>query len=482
VLKADKGDAARFGPHASDAELVARVRSGAVDAFEALYRRHVASAQNVARSLVPADAAEDAVAEAFTRVLRTISAGGGPETAFRAYLLTTVRNLAHDRVRSERRVIVTDDIADDTRRVETAEDADPVALRADAEADARLVAMAFATLPSRWRAVLWELEVEGKTPASLAPQLSMSANSVAALAMRAREGLRQAYLQAHIATGIPPSCEAHAGRLAKHARGRLGRRHGRTVNDHLECCARCRGLYADLRELNEQLGALLPPVAAGAAGALSAAAGHAVPAGHAAAGALHSASAWAKARYLLRLHPVVSAGAGAGVVAAGGMVFAVAVMPVRVPPVPHQHASVFPGMATQATYPRGKPAACSHGVCPSRAHREGTAQNAATKAPAVTPAPTATTTPTATSGGNGQGQNGNSQGQNGNNQGQNGNSQGQNGNNQGQNGQGQNGNGLPARYAATVTGCWDACSGMAGRRGRGGMGVSGDSARRVLAD
>ena len=56
-------------------------------------------------------------------------------------------------------------------------------------------ARAFASLPERWQLVLWHTEVEGQKPADVAPLLGMSANSVSALAYRAREGLRQAFLR-----------------------------------------------------------------------------------------------------------------------------------------------------------------------------------------------------------------------------------------------------------------------------------------------
>ena len=45
--------------------------------------------------------------------------------------------------------------------------------------------------------VLWHTEVEQQKPADIAPLLGMSANSVSALAYRAREGLRQAFLSQH---------------------------------------------------------------------------------------------------------------------------------------------------------------------------------------------------------------------------------------------------------------------------------------------
>ena len=55
-----------------------------------------------------------------------------------------------------------------------------------------MIARAFASLPERWQAVLWHTEIEGARPADVAPLLGLTANSVAALAYRAREGLRQA--------------------------------------------------------------------------------------------------------------------------------------------------------------------------------------------------------------------------------------------------------------------------------------------------
>ena len=51
--------------------------------------------------------------------------------------------------------------------------------------------------------MLWHTEVEGQKPADIAPLLGMSANSVSALAYRAREGLRQAFLTQHVGELAP---------------------------------------------------------------------------------------------------------------------------------------------------------------------------------------------------------------------------------------------------------------------------------------
>src|SRR5947208_7673851 len=87
-----------------DAELISAVRGGDVDAYGELFARHVDSARRLARQLAgPADA-DDLVSDAFTKVLLVLQRGGGPDLAFRAYLLTAVRRLHVDRLRSGSRL------------------------------------------------------------------------------------------------------------------------------------------------------------------------------------------------------------------------------------------------------------------------------------------------------------------------------------------------------------------------------------------
>jgi hypothetical protein len=68
----------------------------------------------------------------------------------------------------------------------------PFADPAAADLERTMIARAFASLPQRWQAVLWHTEIEGARPAEVATLLGLTANGVAALACRAREGLRQA--------------------------------------------------------------------------------------------------------------------------------------------------------------------------------------------------------------------------------------------------------------------------------------------------
>ena len=262
--------------------------------YEELYIEHAPVARRVALSMVQRDAADDIVAEAFTRVLGAIRAGGGPGLAFRAYLLAAVRNTANDWLRASRRTTVIGDLDQDLEDRVPEENMGLAQLsrgpeaEAEARAEARLVAAAFGRLPTRWRAVLWQLEVEGKAPAAIAPMFGLSANGVSALAVRAREGLRQAYLQQHIGRNIPASCQSYAAVLGADARGQLSRRRRSVVHEHLQHCTGCHALASELTELNSRLGAILTPAAlAGASAALASGAG----AGPAKAGAAKAGAA-----------------------------------------------------------------------------------------------------------------------------------------------------------------------------------------------
>jgi RNA polymerase sigma factor (sigma-70 family) len=179
--------------------LIKASRNGDAAAYDSLYRRHVAAAHGLARQLVRNRAeADDVVAETFAKILGLLHRGGGPDDAFRPYLLTAVRRAAYDRHRAERRQLVTDEMEAFDRGV-------PFADPAVADLERTMIARAFASLPERWQAVLWHTEIEGARPADVAPLLGLTANSVAALAYRAREGLRQAYLR------LPPGGRRRPG-------------------------------------------------------------------------------------------------------------------------------------------------------------------------------------------------------------------------------------------------------------------------------
>lgn len=241
-----------------DSEYIRRVRDGETSAYAVLYERHAACARGLARQLLRGDAeVEDAVAEAFTRVLSVIQRGKGPTDSFRPYLLTAVRNAAYDRGRGEKRQVVTDDM-------ESLDPGVPFVDPALEGLERSLIARAFLSLPERWQAVLWHTEIEGAKPSEAAAILGLNPNGVAALAYRAREGLRQAYLQMHLAGGaVAEACRPTVGLLGGYVRGGLSKRDTARVDKHLDGCADCREVYAELMDVNVGLRGVVLPLVVG---------------------------------------------------------------------------------------------------------------------------------------------------------------------------------------------------------------------------
>jgi RNA polymerase sigma factor (sigma-70 family) len=241
-----------------DAELIRAVRGGDVSAFGALYERHLVAAKRAAVCLASTQAErEDLIAEAFTRVLRMLRDGRGPDEEFRPYLLVTLRNTAISGTSRGAPVSLYADVPE----VAPVRGADgPVIDRWNASA----AADAFASLPERWRVVLWHTEVENESPAEVAPLLGMRPNSVAALAYRAREGLRQAYLRMH--TPEPPrrECRPTVDKLAGYVRHNVPLPLSRKIGKHLNVCPECRGRAEALRKVNSELRGLLGPLVLGA--------------------------------------------------------------------------------------------------------------------------------------------------------------------------------------------------------------------------
>ena len=227
----------------SDSDLLAAVRAGDTAAYGTLYQRHHAAARQLAYGLSrdPADA-DDLVAETFAKVFATLRAGRGPLVAFRAYLNTTMRHVCYRRARRDRRLEFTDDL---TRYDAVEPFSDPALDRLERS----FAAAAFRQLPPRWRDVLWQTEVEGSTPAELAPRMGLTPNAVAVLAHRAREGLRSLYLQQHLTTPERPECRWAGERLGGESRGRLAPRDAARMRAHLRWCHECRQRLAEIKEI-----------------------------------------------------------------------------------------------------------------------------------------------------------------------------------------------------------------------------------------
>jgi RNA polymerase sigma factor (sigma-70 family) len=258
----------------SDAELISAVRRGDTTAYGELFSRHVEAARRLARQLTSGGDVDDLVSEAFAKVLTIVQRGGGPDLAFRAYLLTAVRSLHIDSVRGAARLRPVDDLTPFDNGI-------PFRDTAVEGFENQAAARAFATLPERWQLVLWHTEVEGQKPADVAKLLGMSANSVSALAYRAREGLRQAFLTMHAQDAEDDACAWTQDNLGAYIRNAASKRDQAKVRGHVEECRRCMGIYLELAEVNTNLSGILAPLVLGSAatGYIAAAVGNAASQG-----------------------------------------------------------------------------------------------------------------------------------------------------------------------------------------------------------
>ncbi|MFE5687495.1 sigma-70 family RNA polymerase sigma factor [Streptomyces sp. NPDC056512] len=321
----------------ADADLIALMRSGDDTAYEELYRRHSTAVHRYARTCCrDGHTADDLTAEVFARMLQAVRGGSGPEHAVRAYLLTTVRRVAAGWTKSAKREHLVEDFAvfaQQAARSSEVSDDDTLDLGADVramhEAEQSMAMQAFRSLPERWQAVLWHTEVEDESPSEVATLFGLDANGTRVLAKRAREGLKEAYLQAHVSTTLTQDegCARYADRLGAYARGSLRTRAERGLRKHLEECAKCRLAAGQIKEVAGGIPGVVPVAvigwfgAAGYAkvvaliggGAASAAgAGAAAAAGGSSGGAAGGGAAASEG-----LGAPVKAGIAAGVVAAG---------------------------------------------------------------------------------------------------------------------------------------------------------------------
>lgn len=357
----------------SDAELISAVREGDLDAYGDLFDRHFMAAQRLARQLVSPGDADDLVSEAFMKVLGVLQRGGGPDIAFRAYLLTAVRRLRVDRIRATSKLQTSNDM----------EAFDPGVPFRDTSVEGfenEAAARAFASLPERWQLVLWHTEVEEQKPAEIAPLLGMSANSVSALAYRAREGLRQAFLNEHVADIEGETCRWTHDHIGPYIRNGLSRRDSGKVDRHLEECRACAAIYLELVDVNSNLGAIIAPLLLGGAAAgylASTSAASAVGIGALIVGSLDRAK-----DFVVANAGVSAAGGVAAAAAVAGLTFvALADEPVR----PPKEAAAAIAATSDPAPVVPSPSATTKGAQARRTPKP-------TAAPYITSAPTAATT------------------------------------------------------------------------------------------
>jgi RNA polymerase sigma factor (sigma-70 family) len=358
----------------TESDLLLRVRAGDMDAFSEIVERNEGPGLAVARGIVDPTTAEDVVADSFERLLVVLRRGEGPTYCLRPYFLQMVRNRAIDYQR---------------RNPEVPTDAPvplPPAPPMPNELDSDVVRSAFESLPERWQSALWLGDVEGRSNAEIGKELDVAESAASQLLFRAREGLRQSFLDAQI--GQEAGCNQLSGLLGKYVRERTSRRDARKVDEHLADCAHCRAAVTKTRDLNKRIGAGLAVGVLGGIGLelirrpANAMAAELVGGPARAAGALRHAS---KARHLV--------GAAAGVVITAGIVLGIppngagtladAIM--SLPPLPSLSPTPTPTPTpTPSVTPTPTPTPTP------------TARPKATTSPKPTPSPTRTVTPTPT--------------------------------------------------------------------------------------
>jgi RNA polymerase sigma factor (sigma-70 family) len=232
-----------------DLDLISRVRAGDDTAFAELYGRHYRAAYAVACARAGACRADDLVADAFLAVFKMLRRGHGPDHSFKSYLLATVRTMHLGSLRSTRRELLVDDY-------NTIATSGLITDGVDQRLDGASVVRALGSLPDRWQTVLWLTIVEERSHDEVGELMQIRPNAVAALAFRAREGLRRAYLADHVQPPADVECSVPIADVPAYLRGTLGENRRKIVERHLESCSSCEPVIHELGEINRSLSAV----------------------------------------------------------------------------------------------------------------------------------------------------------------------------------------------------------------------------------
>lgn len=181
----------------TEAGQIEKARSGDVEAFGALYERHVDMIRGyVMRRAGNRELAEDVVSETFIRALTRI--GSFTDGNFEAWLTTIARNLLldHFRLSSTRLELTVDEVRDVEREAATTQGPEDVLIERLAEHESR---SSLARVEKAMRLVAIDYEtclrlrfLEGQTIAQTAQALGRSQGAVKLLQLRATKAVRAA--------------------------------------------------------------------------------------------------------------------------------------------------------------------------------------------------------------------------------------------------------------------------------------------------
>jgi len=227
------GDTGGLGPaHYADSErsLVAGLRAGRQDAFEALYESYRERIFNLALRIVQSrEDAGDITQDVFLKAFRQLPTGA--DLSVRPWLYRVAVNACYDHLRARRLHRTIDDAQHDTRalQMDTFEQAEL----------SRQLEQALARLSERHRTVLVLKDVHGLQHDEIASILGVSRNASETLLFRARAAFRQEYAalsteqpQAGCSVAREASVAAIAGDLPSGERAR--------IVAHARTCPECR--------------------------------------------------------------------------------------------------------------------------------------------------------------------------------------------------------------------------------------------------
>jgi len=226
-----------------DERLVARVRAGDDDAFEAIYDRYYLSLLAFCRHMLGSrDEAEDALQHSFASAYTALRGGDGV-IDLRPWLYTIARNRCLSALRAQRDEVSTDGLELRPRAL------DGLAGEIQMRADLRDLVDDLQRLPDDQRAALVLFELGDQSHEQIGEVLGVRREKVKALVFQAREGL----LRARRARDQP--CTEVRERIAT-LTGDVPRRS--LLRGHIERCENCSAFADEVRRQRAAFAAIMP--------------------------------------------------------------------------------------------------------------------------------------------------------------------------------------------------------------------------------
>lgn len=240
----------------TDEALLLAVLEGKLEAYGELYERYYPMARAIAfKHTSDVNRVDDIVSESFARILQALKNGKGPHSYMGGYLSTTIAHLA-----GEYGLLAKKEVPSEQEHLEAMGTLDETVVQLH-ESDE--VISAFTSLPERWQTVLWMSEIEAKKPREIAAAMDLTPNAVSALAIRAKESLKEGFLRAHQNAPATADCNRFSSHISPYVRGSLSQKRSDALRSHMETCNYCTSEYLSLVGINKSMRSWVFPVLAG---------------------------------------------------------------------------------------------------------------------------------------------------------------------------------------------------------------------------